>query len=197
MIANIKKILTQLMIILISGLLGTTIHFLFIKNALKEFFNYLFKDPNILLYLALGVEIIIFYIMISSFLKTKIPRLIYLFSTVIYSGFLGMLLFNRSDIYYNRINLDMRYLIINNASADEILSTFTMVLFMINIILFIPIGYFLKRKRFIFFFITAILITFGIEFIQLIFEVGVFDINDIILNLSGMLLGYSIGRLKK
>ncbi|AMP20095.1 hypothetical protein AZF37_01895 [endosymbiont 'TC1' of Trimyema compressum] len=186
---NIKKILTQLLIILSSCVLGMATHFLFMKNILTGPFSYLFKNPDIVLWLALGVEIVIFYIIISSLLGTRIPRPIYLLSVAIYSGFLGMLLFNRSGIYDNRIDLK-----IDNIVPHSPYEVFT---FIINIFMFVPIGYFFRRKSFVFFVIAAILIALGIESIQLVFKIGVFDINDMILNLSGMLLGYIVGRRRK
>lgn len=62
-----------------------------------------------------------------------------------------------------------------------------------NMLMFVPYGffssYFLKEKNiFIIFFLTAIL-SFTIEYIQL--QIGrVFDIDDIILNVIGGLIGY-------
>ncbi len=64
-----------------------------------------------------------------------------------------------------------------------------------NMLMFIPYGffssYFLKEKNiFIIFFLTAV-VSFTIEYIQL--QIGrVFDIDDIILNVLGGLIGYFI-----
>lgn len=65
-----------------------------------------------------------------------------------------------------------------------------------NIIPFIPLGYFISLSfnkinpiKLIFVFISFILC---IEFIQFIFSIGFFDIDDIILNFIGLFLGYII-----
>lgn len=71
-----------------------------------------------------------------------------------------------------------------------------------NIILFIPMGiyFYLLNKRKSFFKNTLIicLVSIGIETLQYIFRVGIFDIDDIILNTFGGAVGYliSIGLIK-
>lgn len=60
-----------------------------------------------------------------------------------------------------------------------------------NIFIYVPMGYFLAKyfnllKTLVF---TNVFII-GIEIIQLLFNVGIFDIGDIILNTIGIILGY-------
>lgn len=186
---NVKKITTQFFIILGAFLLGAFTHFLFLEKILEGPVTYLFKNPDIILWLGYGVQVVIFYLILTAIIGICIPRPIYLLTVATYTGFLGMLLFNRSGIYDNRINLK-----IDNLIPDSPYEVFTLT---INIVMFIPLGYFFRRKSFIFFFVSALLITLGIESTQLLFKIGVFDINDIILNLSGMLLGYIVGRRRK
>ena len=64
-----------------------------------------------------------------------------------------------------------------------------------NIILFIPIGYFLPRlwrklRKFFPFLFTCILSVFLVELLQLLTLLGSMDIDDLILNLAGLILGY-------
>lgn len=64
-----------------------------------------------------------------------------------------------------------------------------------NILLFIPIGYFLPRlwkpmRNFFAFFLTCFLTITLVELIQLVTLLGSLDIDDLILNLAGMLVGY-------
>ncbi len=66
-----------------------------------------------------------------------------------------------------------------------------------NIIPFIPLGYFIplyfnKKNRFIKSIFIFIFILFFIEFSQFIFCIGYFDIDDIILNFIGLIIGYII-----
>ena len=64
-----------------------------------------------------------------------------------------------------------------------------------NIFLFIPIGYFLPRlwqglRNFFFFLLTCSLAIVLVELLQLVTLLGSLDVDDLILNLFGMLLGY-------
>ena len=64
-----------------------------------------------------------------------------------------------------------------------------------NIILFIPIGYFLPRlwvkmRKFFPFLFTCTLSICLVELLQLLTLLGSMDIDDLILNLAGMILGY-------
>ena len=71
-----------------------------------------------------------------------------------------------------------------------------------NVILFIPIGYFLPRlwpgmRHFGVFLITCILSVMVVELLQLVTLLGCLDVDDLILNLYGMLAGYVIYALTK
>ena len=64
-----------------------------------------------------------------------------------------------------------------------------------NIFLFIPIGYFLPRlwpvlRNFFLFLLTCTLAIILVELLQLVTLLGCLDIDDLILNLFGMILGY-------
>mgnify|MGYP000973042134 CR=1 FL=1 len=69
-----------------------------------------------------------------------------------------------------------------------------------NIVLFIPLGYFLPaisaslRKFYLTFLSVTIIIT-TVELAQLVFMVGTCDIDDLILNLLGASMGYGLYRL--
>lgn len=66
-----------------------------------------------------------------------------------------------------------------------------------NILVFLPMGFFMnteaKRRSTVFFLLRAVagsfVLSFGAECIQLIFRVGSFDLDDMILNTFGGLLG--------
>lgn len=66
-----------------------------------------------------------------------------------------------------------------------------------NILMFIPAGWLLPRlflpmRKFFVFLLTCLLSIFFIEALQLLTLLGRFDIDDVILNISGMLIGYII-----
>ena len=71
-----------------------------------------------------------------------------------------------------------------------------------NVVLFIPIGYFLPRlwikmRRFFPFLFTCVLSVCLVEVLQLFTLLGSMDIDDLILNLAGMIFGYLIFTLFK
>lgn len=61
---------------------------------------------------------------------------------------------------------------------------------------FIPLGYFIpaltSARNFKRVLITGLLIIISIEVLQLVLALGVFDIDDIILNACGLILGYMV-----
>ncbi len=62
-----------------------------------------------------------------------------------------------------------------------------------NVLLFVPLGYFLRRampKRFFRVFSIGMLVILTFETIQLFSGLGVFDVDDIFLNAVGIVLGY-------
>ena len=64
-----------------------------------------------------------------------------------------------------------------------------------NILVFIPLGFFISKKQGKNLFkalIVCLSVILSIELIQLIFKIGFFDIDDIILNFIGSLIGVLI-----
>ena len=71
-----------------------------------------------------------------------------------------------------------------------------------NVFLFIPIGYFLPRlwpflRNFFSFLLTCTMAITLVELLQLVTLLGSLDIDDLILNLSGMIVGYLISMIVK
>jgi glycopeptide antibiotics resistance protein len=66
-----------------------------------------------------------------------------------------------------------------------------------NVLLFLPFGFLLplltqKINSYKRIFITAIIFSFSLEIAQLTLHVGSFDVDDIILNTTGAMLGYMV-----
>lgn len=64
-----------------------------------------------------------------------------------------------------------------------------------NIVMFIPAGWLLPRlfpamRKFFLFLLSCLLVITFVEALQLLTLLGQFDVDDIILNLSGILIGY-------
>ncbi|MFB5196775.1 VanZ family protein [Neobacillus sp. KR4-4] len=70
-----------------------------------------------------------------------------------------------------------------------------------NIVAFIPFGMFLvllsknKRMSFIGVFARTLSLSLGLECLQVVFSLGIFDVDDLLLNTSGGLLGYGVIKL--
>ncbi len=65
-----------------------------------------------------------------------------------------------------------------------------------NIVVFIPVGFFvisrMIKKRIIILIVMTLGIPLIIEMIQYLFSVGIMDIDDVILNVLGILIGYGV-----
>lgn len=66
-----------------------------------------------------------------------------------------------------------------------------------NVAAFAPFGFFLpiispKNKKFLNIFILSLELTLVIETLQLLFKVGIFDVDDIVMNTLGGILGYGV-----
>ena len=71
-----------------------------------------------------------------------------------------------------------------------------------NVLAFVPLGFlvpvfFDPKPRFLRMFAVSVLLSFGVELIQLVFQVGSFDVDDILLNTLGSMIGYGIYRVAR
>lgn len=67
---------------------------------------------------------------------------------------------------------------------------------MMNIAAFAPFGFFLpiispKNRKFLNIFLLSMELTLSIEVLQLVFKVGIFDVDDLVMNTLGGVLGYA------
>ena len=129
---------------------------------------------------------------------------------IIYCATMLWLLFGRSfgwveglsyqQMLQNNINLTPLYTIKNylrvviNRTNDAVYAH-CLINLLGNVLLFIPIGYLLPKiwptqRNFFVFIFSAFLLILAIEVTQLFSLLGSFDIDDIILNFPGMLIGY-------
>ena len=69
-----------------------------------------------------------------------------------------------------------------------------------NIVGFVPAGFFLpivsrRSKKWYNTFLICFLFSLSVETVQLVFKVGSFDVDDIMLNVTGAVLGYILYRI--
>lgn len=138
---------------------------------------------------------LLFFILDCILEITKKRKIVYLIFFFIYLLFLYLCLFDRT-MNQNKMYSDGTYikewikiLFQNKVVFKNIVG---------NILIFIPMGVFIKRlpiKCFCHFIVAcsiAISIIIGIETLQYITQIGIFDIMDIILNLIGFSIGYVV-----
>lgn len=71
-----------------------------------------------------------------------------------------------------------------------------------NVVMFIPLGFLLPRiwprlRNFFLFLLICIGVILAVEAIQLFALLGSFDVDDVILNMAGMFLGYLFGIIRR
>jgi len=84
----------------------------------------------------------------------------------------------------------------NKANGDAVINLFG------NVIMFIPLGFFLpavfpKARSFKQCMLISLIILCVVELTQLVTLLGTMDIDDVILNMLGVLMGYGVYRLWK
>ncbi|MEK6481644.1 VanZ family protein [Catalinimonas sp. 4WD22] len=131
--------------------------------------------------------------------------------TIYFSLFLWVLFFNRIPPFYQNslpakelgaqlIPLNTSFIFIKKSISNGFSwpTTYMMVSNLLgNVILFIPFGilspllfsWVHKSKRILF---LTLLFSFAAELIQFYFQIGVFDVDDIILNTLGSVIGYNL-----
>lgn len=170
-----SEVLMHLIILLISNLL--------LLN--KQLYIYIDKispilNPIIYLYIAL---ILVAYLVLDIFYNVDFKKLL-----IVYICFLLITLFLRpfhDDFIYNKIfylESWIKRLFQNKIIFLNIIG---------NIILYIPLGYILKKRYLsnLKIMLLSLLMIVFFEFIQFALKVGVFDFIDIFLNILGVFIG--------
>ena len=136
--------------------------------------------------------------------KIEDKKKIITFSRIIVFIYYIVLLFNM--VLFARYNVFYNYNIIPFKSIFNIINSGNIYSILINIfgnlLIFMPLEYFLIKLFKITPFLKNVLISFIvivlIELLQFIFKVGIFDIDDIILCITGMIIAYFIiNRIEK
>jgi len=115
----------------------------------------------------------------------RIPTFVLRLLWVIYFLVMILLLFFR--VYHdNNINLNLLELF--NFETTNLSQT------ILNLILFIPIGYWLKHLKISSVLLISLLLITSIELLQFVSHRGIFDVVDILINTIGIMIGYIIFR---
>jgi glycopeptide antibiotics resistance protein len=145
--------------------------------------------PSAALYLSLMIfTATILYIFFISIINRKISTVHINILAVLYFGITIELSFLKTISNFNGINLNP----LNIITDFRNYFSFTLLLVITNMLLYLPMGLYIRFKVKISsfrLFIGFILYIFFIEAMQYILHKGIFDVNDIILNSLGFLIG--------
>ena len=95
-----------------------------------------------------------------------------------------------------------RYISLLQNSTDPALLRHAIVNLAGNVVMFVPLGFFLPRlfpvfRRFFKTFFVCVMLILSVELTQYAFMLGTCDIDDLILNTVGICIGYLLSRIKQ
>ena len=183
---NMRRLLRVLHVIL-TCIISFLVFYYVTSNFLDSHFQGLYVIEPLLYLLILFGQTLIFYG--SSYLllnpSHRIPTFVLRLLWVIYFLVMILLLFFR--VYHdNNINLNLLELF--NFETTNLSQT------ILNLILFIPIGYWLKHLKISSVLLLSLLLITSIELLQFVSHRGIFDIVDILIDTFGIMIGYIIFR---
>ena len=148
------------------------------------FKDYMYSSPLLYLLILFGQTLIFYdssYLLLNP--SHRIPTFVLQLLWVIYFLVMILLLFFR--VYHdNNINLNLLELF--NFETTNLSQT------ILNLILFIPIGYWLKHLKISSVLLISLLLITSIELLQFVSHRGIFDVVDILINTIGIMIGYVI-----
>ena len=179
---------SRILHIILTCIISFLVFYYVTSNFLDSHFQGLYVIEPLLYLLILFGQTLIFYS--SSYLllnpshriPTSILRLLWL------TYFLVMILLLFFRVYHdNNINLNLLELF--NFETTNLSQT------ILNLILFIPIGYWLKHLKISSVLLISLLLITSIELLQFVSHRGVFDVVDILINTIGIIIGYIIFKI--
>ena len=181
---NMRRILRVLHVIL-----ACIISFLIFYYGTSEFLDFHFQglyaiQAPLYLLILFGQTLIFYgssYLLLNP--SHRIPTFVLRLLWVIYFLVMILLLFFR--VYHDN-NINLNILELFNFETTNLSQT------ILNLILFIPIGYWLKRLKINSALLMSFLLVTSIELLQFVSHRGIIDVVDILINIIGMMIGYLI-----
>lgn len=176
--------------ILLDLVLSILLGFYINLNITSELIVYFFSGNNsvyvFIFTFFLIMQILLIFSIIRLIRNKKIDKYTFRAILVLYISIMLVLLFGR-QVMETSINLNPIDLI-TFKNKDSFLQN------ILNVIFFLPIGYLIKDIEFKKAVPYCLIGVFLIELIQLVTKRGTFDINDIILNMIGIFIGYYVSK---
>jgi len=187
----IKTILTKEIIFLISGVISVLLFSNFLTDLLYRFLN-----PSMLVIISMMlITAFILYVIIISIMEKKVSRININIVMGLYFVVVIGLSFFRSFSNYSGMNLNPLNIINDYKDYPNL----TLLLVITNLLIYLPLGIFIRIKMKVSthkLIIGFLIYIFLIESMQYISHKGVFDINDIILNSLGFVIGICLAKIK-
>jgi len=183
---NMRKS-SRILHIVLTCIISFLVFYYVTSNFLDSHFQGLYVIEPLLYLLILFGQTLIFYG--SSYLllnpSHRIPTFVLRLLWVIYFLVMILLLFFR--VYHDN-NINLNILELFNFETTNLSQT------ILNLILFIPIGYWLKHLKISSVLLLSLLLITSIELLQFVSHRGIFDIVDILIDTFGIMIGYIIFR---
>lgn len=183
---NGKKLLKNFAIILLGSIIGYLLYYFVIMEAIPLFVESSGRKYTVISILALIISIAGCMAALSLIINRKVNKQLFFMICVAYFAVLFTALFLRSSIE--------RVFIFNPLTGFiDTFSNWEMALQSImNLAVFIPMGYFVRKLKYSKLLIFSIVIPLAIELIQVATMRGFFDVFDILLYFIGINIGYFI-----
>lgn len=155
----------------------------FLTIRLLDFLPFVIENKIPLYISVILIQSIIIYILLKAIINNELNKSSIIMLSIQYFLILAFLLFGRT------IGLKGIELNIFNSFKDWFDDSYSLIVSIANILMFVPMGFFFKdkNKKISIFIMLFCIIT--CEGIQYIFSLGFFDIGDIVLNLIGFIIG--------
>ncbi len=181
-----KKLLKNFVILLLGTVIGYLLYYFVIMETVP-----LFVGSSGIKYIAVSIIYLVIIIagciaVLSLIINKKINKLLFIVLCVAYFSVLFVVLFIRFSGERIFIFNPITSLIDTFSSREMALQC------IINLVMFIPMGYFVRNLKYSKLFVFSILIPLAVELVQAATMRGFFDTFDILLYFIGINIGYII-----
>lgn len=183
---NGKKLLKNFAIALLGAIIGYLLYYSIIMEAIPLFIESSGIQYTVISILALVISIAGCIAALSLIINRKVNKQLFFIICVTYFAVLFAALFLRSSIEREFIFNPLTGLIDTFSNWEMAIQS------IMNLAVFIPMGYFVRKLKYRNLFIFSIVISLAIELIQVATMRGFFDVFDILLYFIGMNIGYFI-----
>lgn len=181
---NGKKLLKNLSVALLGAVIGYMLYYFVIMETVP-----LFVGSSGVKYIAVSIMLLVISVagciaVFSLIINKRINKLLFIVICLAYFAVLFTVLFIRFS--------GEQIFIFNPLTSlmDTFLSREMAIQSIINLAMFIPMGYFVRKLKYNKFFVFSIVIPLAIELIQVATMRGIFDVFDIILYFIGINIGH-------